>query len=82
MTKTVVTVDKSGRLVLPVGARRALGVERGGALVLTLEESGALRLVNPDTALAQVRALIRSRSRGRLLSDELSAERRAAAARE
>ena len=82
MTTTVVTVDKSGRLVLPVGARRALGVERGGALVLTLEESGALRLVNPDTALAQVRALIRSRSQGRLLSDELSAERRAEAARE
>jgi len=77
MLTTMVKVDKSGRLVLPARARRALGIERGGDLVLTVEDNGELRLVSQAVALTQVQDLVRTRTRGRLLSEELSAERRA-----
>ena len=82
MVTTMVQIDKNGRLVLPVAVRRALGVERGGDVVLTLEDGGDLRLVSRQGALARVQALVGTRAQGRMLSEELSAERRADAARE
>jgi len=83
MTTGVAKVDERGRLVLPATVRRALSLHnKGGDVVLTLEDGGALRLVSQQAVLRQAQALVRSRSQGRLLSDQLNAERRTAAASE
>jgi len=83
MTTVVAKVDERGRQDQPATVCRALGLHnKGGDVVLTLEDGGALRLVSQQAALRQAQALVRSRSQGRLLSDDLSAERRAEAASE
>ena len=63
-------------MVIPAEYRRALGVEVGDELVLTLEE-GVLRVTTPREAIRRAQALVRSYVlEGRSLSDELIADRR------
>ncbi len=83
MVDTVtVKMGENGRVVLPVSYRRALGLEPGSELLLSLE-NGEVRMTTRAASIERAQAFIRSRiPEGRLLSEELSAERRAEAARE
>ncbi len=79
-TKT--RLGENGRLVIPAPYRKALGLQTGDEVVLRLVD-GELRVMSRRAAIKQVQDLIRSRGgEGRLLSEELLAERRAEAARE
>jgi antitoxin PrlF len=76
MSKILAKLGEGGRLVIPAEYRRALGIEVGDELVLTLEE-GALRVTTPREAIRRAQALVRSYvPEGRSLSDELIADRR------
>ena len=79
MSDTIVVVGRKGRVVIPAPIRRALDLEEGSELVVTLEQDGVLLL--PRSA---VRKRLRSMFAGveRSLADELISERRAAAAEE
>lgn len=75
-------VDAGGRVVLPSGYRKALGVEPGDEVVLVLEE-GEVRVLTPAQAVARAQALVRRYvPAGSKLVDELIRERRAEAKRE
>ena len=76
MTATV-TVDGAGRVILPAAFRKALGLKTGSRLVLELQGE-EVRLVTVEVALRRAQALLApySPKDGRLLSDQLVAERR------
>jgi AbrB family looped-hinge helix DNA binding protein len=74
-----VRVGPKGRVVLPIEARRALGIQEGDELVAILEEDG-IRLMTRQAAIASLRGLL-GKGEGSLI-DELIAERRAEAERE
>ncbi|MGY6771235.1 AbrB/MazE/SpoVT family DNA-binding domain-containing protein [Komagataeibacter sp. NFXK3] len=72
-----VNVMPNGRLVLPVGLRKSLGVEKGGQLMAEIVD-GQVRLMTPDASLDRARALFRKYvPAGTSISDEVIAERRA-----
>lgn len=81
LTYTLQLGDR-GRLVLPVEARRRLGLDTGSRLLLTIEEPGVLRLTSARAAAASCKGMLADLASGRSLADELIAERREAAARE
>lgn len=75
-------VAEGGRIVLPAEYRRALGLRIGDEVILHLE-NGEVRILTPQEAIRRAQTLVRrSIPQGRSLSDELIAERRAAAADE
>jgi len=75
-------MDSGGRIVVPAGFRRALGVGAGQELVMSLDD-GFVRLQTIDAALEQVRAIARRRRRNDAsVVDEFIAERRREAATE
>ena len=77
-----VRLDAGGRIVVPAGFRRALGVGSGEELLMSLDD-GFVRLQTVDAALERVRAIARSKRRGDAsVVDEFIAERRAEAATE
>lgn len=77
-----VRVDSAGRIVVPVGFRRALGIGAGQELLMSLDD-GFVRLQTVDAALERVRSIARSRRRsGANVVDEFIAERRREAATE
>ena len=77
-----VKVDSAGRIVVPAGFRRALGIGTGQELLMSLED-GFVRLQTVDVALERVRAIARSKCTGDAgVVDEFIAERRAEAATE
>jgi AbrB family looped-hinge helix DNA binding protein len=77
-----VRIDSAGRVVVPAGFRKALGIDSGQELLVSLDE-GVLRLQTIDAALERVRLIARSRRKGRGgVVDQFIAERRAEAARE
>ena len=75
-----VRIDGAGRIVVPVGMRRALEIRDGEELTISLEDDG-IRLRTLDVALARVRAIARRRRQddGSVV-DAFLAERRAEAA--
>ena len=81
------TIAPNGRLSIPIKQRKALGLERGGVVVSTVED-GALRIRPIRAVLAELQAKVSGllaatdRRPGTLLSDELIADRRAEAARQ
>jgi AbrB family looped-hinge helix DNA binding protein len=77
-----VTVAARGRIVLPAGVRRALSLEEGDRLQLTVERDGSLRLTSFAAIASSARGAYRERARGRSLAAELVAERRREAERE
>lgn len=76
---TIVTVGPKGRVVIPAGIRRELGIEEGSELVALVEEE-AVVLVPRAAIKARLRSLFADTSGS--MRDELIEERRAEAARD
>jgi AbrB family looped-hinge helix DNA binding protein len=82
MKSVAVKVSAGGRLNLPAEVRRALGLKGAGHVILTVEDGG-VRLSTMPQELERIRALARPYApKDRLASEELIAERRAAARKE
>jgi AbrB family looped-hinge helix DNA binding protein len=81
-TETRARVNENGRVVIPASYRKALGINVGDEVLLRIEDD-ELRITTLKRRLAQARRRIRRYVKpGRLLADELIAERREAAKRE
>lgn len=76
---SVVSVGPKGRVVIPAGIRRELGLEEGSELV-ALVEGEAVVLVPRSAIRTRLRSLFATV--GESMRDELIIERRAEAARE
>ena len=76
-------LENSGRILIPAEWRRRLNVKPGQELVLGMSEEGIRILGTRADAVKRVQARLRKYvPAGRMLSEELSAERRAEAERE
>ena len=76
-----VTMAANGRIVVPSQVRSALGMEKGGAFVMTVREEGALHFEPLRNVIARVQDEVRGFIPDEVnLVDELSAERRQEAA--
>lgn len=72
-------IEAKGRVVIPASFRSALGLKVGDEIELRLEDN-EIRISTLQSRLARSRARLRAFVKpGRLLSDELIAERRRAA---
>lgn len=70
------SMAENGRLVVPLDMRRAMGLDKGGRVILRLED-GRLIMETVDTAVTRVQALARQfGTPGSSLADELIADRR------
>ena len=77
-----VKIVEGGKLVIPAAFRREMGIAPGDTVVVELDE-GELRVRSLSSAIRQVQTRMRELNPdGRLLSEELIADRRAEAARE
>ena len=77
-----VRVDAAGRIVVPAGFRKSLGIDAGQELLISLDD-GVVKLQTIDAALERVRAIARRRRRSDAsVVDEFIAERRSEAAGE
>jgi AbrB family looped-hinge helix DNA binding protein len=78
-----VKVSPSGRLSIPADVRKLLGLEKGGTLMLNLDEFG-ITLTNFQQRVAKAQALYREYSKGKPQTSvhERLAEKRADAALE
>ena len=75
-------IGDKGRLVIPASIREALGISPGDAVDLRVEDN-ELRISTRASRMLRARERARQYFEpGRLLSDELSAERREAAKHE
>ena len=75
-------VGQGGRIVLPARLRQAAGFAVGDEIIVRLED-GSVRLLTQEESVKRAQAIIRRFiPPGRLLSEELIAERRAEAERE
>ncbi len=82
MNATLSKIDAGGRLIIPAQARKALSLESGGPVVLTLVD-GELRVRSVASAMAE----LQTHASSYLASDDASVEafltaRRAEAAKE
>ena len=75
----IVSVGPKGRVVIPAGIRRELGIHEGTELV-AMVEGAAVVLVPRSTVKARLRSIFADV--GTSMCEELIADRRAAAARE
>ena len=77
-----VRLDSAGRIVVPAGFRKSLGIDAGQELLMSMDD-GFVRLQTIDAALERVRAIARRRRRNDAsVVDEFIAERRTEAAGE
>ena len=77
-----VRVDPGGRVVVPAGFRKALGIRNGQEVLMALDD-GFVRLQTIDAALERVRVIARRRRKGGTsVVDDFIAERRVEAATE
>ena len=75
-------MDSGGRIVVPAGFRKALGIGAGEELLMSMDD-GFVRLQTIDVALERVRAIARGKRRSDVsVVDEFIAERRREAASE
>lgn len=82
MVSQRVKMVEGGKLVIPATFRREMGVKPGDTLIVELDQ-GELRVRSLPSAIQRVQAMMRNLNpEGRLLSDELIADRRAEAARD
>ncbi len=80
INSTSTKVTDGGRIIIPVEYRRALGLNVGDDVVLSLEAE-EIRILSRKEALRRAKALVkRYVPEGIVLSDELLAERRREAA--
>ena len=76
------TIGEGGRLVIPAAVRKAMGIEPGDEVSLTLEDA-ELRIISTRKAIERAQALVRKYVlEGVSLVDELIRERRDEASRE
>lgn len=69
-------LSQGGRIVIPAGYRKALGLKPGDDVVLVLE-GNEVRLVTPRQAVKRAQSLVRQFvPKGRTLADELIKDRR------
>ena len=79
---TRVRVDPGGRVVVPAGFRKALGIRNGQEVLMALDD-GFVRLQTIDAALERVRVVARRRYKSSSsVVDDFIAERRAEAGAE
>ena len=77
-----VHMDRAGRVVVPVGIRKALNIRDEQELTITLEDD-CIRLQTIDAGLRRIRGIARRKRKGNSsLVDEFIAERRAEAAQD
>jgi AbrB family looped-hinge helix DNA binding protein len=78
-----VKVSPSGRLSIPADVRKRLGLEKGGSLMLNVDEFG-ITLTNFQQRVAKAQSLYRELMNGKqdFTIDEFLAEKRADAALE
>jgi AbrB family looped-hinge helix DNA binding protein len=82
MVEHHVTMAANGRIVVPSQVRSALGMEKGGAFVMTMSEDGSLHLEPLRNVIARVQDEVRRYIPSDVdLVAELSADRRAEAER-
>jgi bifunctional DNA-binding transcriptional regulator/antitoxin component of YhaV-PrlF toxin-antitoxin module len=83
MNRVTAMVSESGRLSLPADMRRALGLEKGGKVVITLENN-ELRIMTPREGLRRAQEISRKLLAGKpnVSVDDFIAERRREAERE
>lgn len=76
-------VSASGRLSLPAGFRKAVGLERGGNVVIALE-GREMRITTTAEAVARSQAIARRilKGKSKVSVDDFIAERRREAERE
>jgi AbrB family looped-hinge helix DNA binding protein len=71
-----------GRVVVPAEVRERLHIKEGDRLALIVDPDGSIRLQTLSVTIASLQGAFKDRAPGRILSDELIAERRAEAAKE
>lgn len=82
MSAVPARVSESGRISIPAEFRRALGLERGGSVVVELD-GREIRIRTVDEVLARSQAILRKALKGKGASvDDFLAEKRRAAERE
>jgi antitoxin PrlF len=82
MKTTRARISGGGRLVIPAEYRHALGMDVGDRVIVGLQDA-EIRIFTVHEAIERAQELMRPYiKKGRSLSDELIAERRAEAARE
>jgi len=82
MEELRVRINENGRIVIPASIRSALGIGPGDEMVLKVKD-GELRITTVRNRIAKAQQLVgHYLKRGTRLSDELIAERRAAAKHE
>ena len=72
----ILDIEPEGRLTLPQEIQQILNLESGYRLILTLEDNGTLQLVSLKNQVKKLRGLLKDKSPGRNLGDELIQERR------
>ncbi|MBT9331091.1 AbrB/MazE/SpoVT family DNA-binding domain-containing protein [Paracidobacterium acidisoli] len=82
MQETRLRVNENGRVVIPAEYRRAMGIKKGDEVILSMDKHELhITTLRQRVAKAQER-MARYIKPGRLLSEELIAERREAAKHE
>jgi len=82
MSQSVTKLGVGGRIVIPAVHRKALGLQPGDDVIMTLQD-GDLRITSLQGAIKRVQAMVqRYVPEGTRLSDELLTDRRKAAADE
>lgn len=81
--KTVSTkINQNGRIVIPAAIRRELGLKAGETILMDVED-GVLRIESYPARIRRIQESLKQFIKpGRLLSDELIADRREEARRE
>jgi AbrB family looped-hinge helix DNA binding protein len=75
-------ITEGGRIVIPAEYRKALGLQVGDEVMLTLDD-GELRILTIEASIRRAQEIVsRYVPEGRSIVDEFIAERRAEAARE
>lgn len=82
METITATMEKSGRLLIPADWRRKMNLEPGSEVVLRMDESGIRLLGDRRQILKRIQDKLSIIQPDRVLSEELIAERREAAAAE
>ena len=76
-------LEKSGRILIPAALRRRLGLSEGSAVIVKVDESGALEITSRAQALGKIQQEIRKYvPAGTDLVAELIRDRRQEAQRE
>lgn len=78
METYVARMERNGRIVIPAPIRRALGIEPGEDVVVTLVDN-QVQLTARKDAVARAQAVVRQRTAGDSLVTELIKDRRAEA---